>query len=128
MEGGSKSLALLYHVYNATDKDGNDIHDWERVEIVIRGVTGAPGAGGEYINHVTTTVHGEQIIKRYYDAGGINVMPTRTGKHPLIWQADESNADGFPLGHHAHALWYVKTPYSTIASQMNTSLPAEVDL
>ena len=128
MEGGSKSLALLYHVYNATDKDGNDIHDWERVEIVIRGVTGTPGAGGEFINHVTTTVHKEQIIRRYYDAGGINVMPTATGKHALIWQADESDADGLPLGHHAHALWHVRTPYSTIATQMNTSLAAEVDL
>ncbi len=128
MEGGSKSLALLYHVYNATDKDGNDIHDWERVEIVIRGVTGTPGAGGEFINHVTTTVHKEQIIRRYYDAGGINVMPTATGKHALIWQADESDADGLPLGHHAHALWHVRTPYSTIATQMNSAAAAEVDL
>lgn len=128
MENGSKSLALLYHVYNATDKDGSGIHDWERVEIVIHGVTGTPGAGSEFINHVTTTVHKEQIIRRYYDAGGINVMPTATGKHPLIWQADESNTDGFPLGHHAHALWHVKTPWSTIAAQMNSSSAAEVDL
>lgn len=128
MEGGSKSLALLYHVYNATDKDGSGIHDWERVEIVIRGVTGTPGTGSEFINHVTTTVHKEQIIRRYYDAGGINIMPTATGKHALIWQADESNADGLPLGHHAHALWHVRTPYSTIATQMNSVTPAEVDL
>jgi hypothetical protein len=128
MEGGSKSLVLLYHVYNATDKDAKDIHDWERVEIVVRGVTGTPGAGGEYINHVTTTVHGEQIIRRYYDAGGINVMPATTGRHPLIWQADESDADGLPLGHHAHALWPVTTPYSTIATQMNSVSNAEVDL
>ncbi len=128
MQGGTKSLVLLYHVYNATDKDGSDIHDWERVEIGINGVTGTPGAGGEYINHVTTTVHGEQIIRRYYDAGGINVMPTATGKHALIWQADESNADGLPLGYHAHALWPVQTPYSTIATHMNSSSPAEVNL
>ncbi len=58
MEGGSKSLVLFYHVYNATDKDGNDIHDWERVEILVRGVTGTPGGGGEYVNHVTATMHG----------------------------------------------------------------------
>jgi hypothetical protein len=128
MEDGSKSLALLYHVYNATDKDGSGIHDWERVEIVVHGVLGTPGAGGEYINHVTTTVHGEQIIRRYYDAGGINVMPTATGKHALIWQADESNADGLPFGYHAHALWPVATPYATIASHMNTVSPAEVNL
>lgn len=128
MDGGSKSLVMLYHVFNATDKDAKDIHDWERVEIVVHGVSGTPGAGGEYINHVTTTVHGEQIMKRYYDAGGINVMQTATGRHTLIWQADESDADGLPLGHHAHALWQVQTPYSTIATQMNSLNNAEVDL
>lgn len=128
MEGGSKSLVLLYHVYNAADKDGGEIHDWERIEVVVRGVTGTPGAGGEYINHVTATMHGEQLMRRYYDAGGINVMPTATGKHPLIWQADESNLDGLPYGYHAHALWHVKTPYSTIASQMNSVSEAQVDL
>lgn len=55
MEGGGKSLVLFYHVFNATDKDAKDIHDWERVEILVRGVTGAPGAGGEYVNHVAAT-------------------------------------------------------------------------
>lgn len=130
MEGGSKSLVLFYHVYNATDKDGNDIHDWERVEIVVRGVTGTPGGGGEYVNHVTATMHGEQLIRRYYDAGGLNFMQTATGKHVLVWQADDSDWDKFsdPYGYHAHALWHVKTPYSTIASRMSSSADAEVDL
>lgn len=129
MEGGSKSLMLLYHVYNATDKDGSGIHDWERVEISVRAVTGAPGTGTEYINHVTTTMHKEQIIRRYYDAGGLNVMSTATGKHILIWQADESDIDPFAAyGYHAHALWPVITPYSTIASQMNTISEAKVAL
>src|SRR5215213_2043125 len=128
MDGGSKSLVMLYHIYNATDKDGSGIHDWERVEIVVRGVTGTPGAGGEYVNHVTATMHGEQLIRRYYDSGGLNFMPTATGKHILIWQADESNLDGLPYGYHAHALWHVKTPYSTIASQMNSVNVAQVDL
>jgi hypothetical protein len=118
---------LLYHVYNATDKDGSSIHDWERVEIVVRGVTGTPGGGGEYVNHVTVTMHKEQIIKRYYDAG-LNFMQTATGKHVLIWQADESDLDGLPYGYHAHALWHVKTPYSTIATQMNSLTDAQVDL
>lgn len=128
MNGGSKSLVLLYHVYNATDKDGSGIHDWERIEIVLNGVTGTPGSGGEYVNHVTTTVHGEQIIKRYYDSG-LNFMQTATGKHVLIWQADESNPDGLPFGYHAHALWQVRTPWSTIVTQMNSlSTNAQVDL
>jgi hypothetical protein len=127
MEGSSKSIVLLYHVYNATDKDGSDIHDWERAEIVVRGVTGTPGGGGEYVNHVTATVHGEQIIRRYYDAG-LSFMQTATGKHVLLWQADESNPDSPSLGYHAHAIWHVKTPYSTIASRMNSSTEAEVNL
>jgi len=128
MNGSSKSLVLLYHVYNATDKDGSGIHDWERVEIVLNGVTGTPGTGGEYVNHVTTTVHGEQIIKRYYDSG-LNFMQTATGKHVLIWQADESNPDGLPFGYHAHALWQVRTPWNTIVTQMNSlSTDAQVDL
>ncbi len=129
MEGGSKSLVLLYHVYHATDKDGKDIHDWERVEIVVRGVTGTPG-GGEYVSHVTATMHGEQLIRRPYDTGGLNFMQTATGKHILLWQADESDWDvgSDPYGYHAHALWHVKTPYSTIASRMNSSSEAEVNL
>ncbi len=129
MEGGSKSLILLYHVYNATDKDGGGIHDWERVEIAIRGVSGAPGAGGEYISHVAATMHKEQLIRRYYDAGGLNFMHTSTGKHILIWQADESDWDfGVDYGYHAHALWHVQTPYSTLASQINSLSDAKVEL
>lgn len=122
MEGGSKSLVLFYHVYNATDKDGKDIHDWERVEILVRGVSGTPGGGGEYVNHVTATMHGEQLIRRYYDSGGLNFMQTATGKHILIWQADESDWDyTSSYGFHGHALRHVITPYSTIATRMNST-------
>jgi hypothetical protein len=124
MDGGSKSLVLLYHVYNAADKEGSEIHDWERIEILVRGVTGTPGAGGEFVNHVAVTMHGEQLIRRYYDVGGLNFMQTATGKHVLIWQADESDWDwytGADYGYHGHALWHVITPYSTIASQMNST-------
>ncbi len=57
-------------------------------------------------------------------------MQTATGKHVLLWQADDSDWDTFsdPYGYHAHALWHIKTPYSTIASRMNSSAEAEVDL
>ena len=50
MEGGSKSVSLLYHIYYASDKAGTAIHDWERVEIHIRNVAGTPGTFGEYVN------------------------------------------------------------------------------
>jgi hypothetical protein len=123
MNGGSKSLVLLYHVYNAADKDGSEIHDWERVEIVVHGITGTPGGGGEYVNHVTVTMHEEQIIRRYYDTG-MTFMQTATGKHVMLWQADESDWDwyaGSDYGYHGHALQHVRTPYSTIASRMNST-------
>jgi hypothetical protein len=124
MDNGTKSLVLFYHVFNATDKDAKDIHDWERVEILVNNVTGTPGGAGEYVNHVVATMHKEQLIRRYYDAGGLNFMSTATGKHILIWQADESDWDwytGTDYGYHAHALQHVETPYSTIASVMNSS-------
>lgn len=127
MDGDSKSLVLLYHVYNAADKDGSEIHDWERVEIVVHGISGMPGGGSEYVNHVTVTMHAEQLIRRSYDAGGLNFMQTATGKHILIWQGDESDWDGTSAyGFHAHALRHVITPYSTIASRMNSSMDAKV--
>ena len=119
MEGPStKSLVLLYHVYNAADKDGGDIHDWERVEIVVRGVSGTPGAGGEYVNHATVTLHPQHIMRRYYDAE-LNFMQTTTGKHVLLWQADESN--DIPPAVHAHELHFVTNPYSWILGQVNLS-------
>jgi hypothetical protein len=127
MDGGSKSLVLLYHVYNAADKDGSDIHDWERIEIVVHGITGTPGAAGESVNHVTVTMHKEQIMRRYYDSG-MTFMQTATGKHVLIWQADESDWDWATsaYGYHGHALHHVRTSYSTIAGQMSSSSDAKV--
>lgn len=128
MEGSSKSLALLYHVYNAADKDGSEIHDWERIEIIIRGVSGTPGATGEYVSSVTVTLHHEHIMRRYYDSG-LNFMQTATGKHVLIWQADESKTD-VPLScaTHAHELRFVSNPYSWIASQISSNGKAEVNV
>jgi hypothetical protein len=125
MEGSGKSLVLLYHVYNAADKDGGDIHDWERVEIVVHGVNGTPGTGGEYVNHVTVTLHPTHIIRRYYDYD-LQFMPTSTGRHVLLWQADESN--DIPPATHAHELRFVTNPYSWIASQAALSAFAEVNI
>ena len=122
MDGGGKSLVLLYHVYNAADKDGSEIHDWERVEIVVHGITGTPGGSGEYVNHVTVTMHKEQIMRRYYDTG-MTFMQTPTGRHVMLWQADESDWDTFTsnYGYHGHALHHVRTAYSTIAGVMNST-------
>jgi hypothetical protein len=128
MEGGSKSLVLLYHVYNAADKDGSKIHDWERIEIVLRGVSGTPGSTGEYVSNVAVTIHGDQIMRRHYDSG-LKFMQTATGKHLLIWQADESGDDSpFTCLTRGHELRFVTSAYSWIASQMSSNAQAEVDI
>lgn len=123
MNGTSKSLVLLYHVYNAADKEGNDIHDWERIELVVRNVTGTPGATGEYVNNSTITHHHEHIIRKRGDTG-FNFMNTSTGRHLMVWQADEA---GSVLATHAHELRYVNDTYSSIAGQPVTN-NAEVEI
>lgn len=119
MEGGSKSLVLLYHVYNAQDNDGAKIHDWERVEIVLRGITGAPGGNGEYVSHVTVTHHHDNVMRRYYDSG-LNFMQTATGKHVLIWQADEHDR-GISCDTYGHELRFIKNSYSWIAGRASNA-------
>jgi hypothetical protein len=123
MDGGSKSLVLLYHVYNAADKDGSQIHDWERIEIVVRNVTGTPGGTGESVANATITHHKDHLLRQSWD--GLQFMSTTTGRHLMIWQADES--DWLGQGPHAHELRFVTETYSQIASQYQYN-GAEVDI
>lgn len=110
-----KSLVLLYHIYYASDKNGSDIHDWERVEIHLHNVTGTPGGSGEYVNATIITDHKEHIVRTFSDLNkDMNFMQTSTGKHLMVWQADES---GPVFGKHARELHYVQNAYSWIASQ-----------
>lgn len=126
MEGSSKSLVLLYHVYHAADKSGSDIHDWERVEIVVHGVSGTPGAtAGEYVNHVTVTHHFDQIMRRSYDSG-LNFMQTPTGKHVLVWQADGRNV--FSCDTYGHELRLVNNPYYGWIGSQQSSLYATAEV
>src|SRR5687767_11948082 len=111
---------MVDHVYNAADKDGSQIHDWERVEIVVRGVSGAPGSSGEQVSHVTVTHHHDHIMRRSYDSG-LNFMQTATGKHVLIWQADETDAGGVSCDTNGHELRFVKNSYSWIVGQGTTA-------
>lgn len=117
-EGGSKSLVMLYHVYHAEDKDFDEIHDWERVEIAVRGVTGTPGGSGEVVNHVTVTHHHDHIMRRASDSS-LKFMQTATGKHVLLWQADQNGNAGVTelCDTNGHELRFVTNSYSTIASQ-----------
>lgn len=122
-DGGGKSLVLLFHVYNAADKEGSDIHDWERIEIVVRNVTGTPGGAGELVNSATLTHHHDHVMRRYYDSG-INFMSTPTGRHLMVWQADEA---GQVTGTHGHELRFVTNSYATIAAQ-SPAAKAEVNI
>ncbi len=117
MEGSSKSVVMIYHVYNAQDKDGGEIHDWERVEVEVRGVTGTPG-GSEIVNHVTVTHHHDHIMRRASDSS-LKFMQTATGKHVMIWQADQKDNSGLSdlCDTYGHELRFVTNSYSTIASR-----------
>ncbi|MFC6087984.1 hypothetical protein [Saccharothrix lopnurensis] len=123
-ENGTKNLVLLYHVYNAADKDFGQIHDWERVEIVLRGVTGNPGTG-EGVAYATVTTHHEHIMRRSTDSA-VRFMTTPTGKHLMLWQADGSGA--LPTTTRGHELRFATTPWSTVAAGLNGTGKAEVDI
>ncbi len=124
MDGGSKGVVLLYHVYHPVDKKANEIHDWERIEISLRAVTGTPGAAGEYVGHVTITSHKDHVM-RSFGSPDLNFMQVAGGKHVMIWQADEDNTE---LGTHGHELHFVQDPYSTISARVAAGNSAEVEV
>lgn len=124
MDGGSKGLVLLYHVFHPVDKKGSEIHDWERIEIVVRGVTGTPGAAGEYVGHVTVTSHKDHVM-RSAGSTDLNFMQVAGGKHVMIWQADE---DDTSTGTHGHELHFVQDSYATIRTRVAAANSAEVDV
>ena len=124
MEGGSKSLVLLYHVYHPVDKKANEIHDWERIEIAVRSVAGVPGAAGEYVSYATVTRHKDHIMRRYGNPD-LNFMQVVGGKHLMIWQADEDNTD---LGAHGHELRFVQDSYATISARVATNATSGVNI
>jgi hypothetical protein len=124
---GQKNLVLLYHVYNAADKDFDEIHDWERVEIVVHGVTGTPGGAGESVGYATITSHKDHVMRRTSDSS-VTFMPTATGRHLMLWQADHSNFDLPSVNPHGHELRFSTTPWDTVAARMDATSKAEVDI
>ncbi|MDY7226507.1 hypothetical protein [Hyalangium rubrum] len=125
MDGG-KNLVLIYHIYHALDKNAAgdyQLHDWERVELLVKNVVGSPGSG-EYVAHAIVTQHKRNVI-RHYGSAQLNFMPTSTGNHLLIWQAEWSDK---LLAAHGQELRFVTNPYSWIASQMALSAKAEVGI
>ena len=124
MDGGSKGLLLLFHVFHPVDKEGEAIHDWERIEIAVRSVTGTPGGTGEYVGHVTVTSHGDHILRRN-GSSDLKFMQVASGKHVLIWQADEDKGVGST---HAHELHFVQDSYSSISNSVASNGTADVDV
>lgn len=62
-------------------------------------------------------------MRRSYDAG-FQFMSTPTGRHLMVWQADEA---GSSTATHGHELRYVTNPYSWVAAQSSGSR-AEVNI
>ncbi len=95
MQNGQKSVILLYHIYHA--KQQRSIHDWERVEIRVDGVSGLPGGGTERIAYAVITSHSTHD-RRIPGASGWNFWETGFGKHLMVWQAPWSWAWDFYRG------------------------------
>jgi hypothetical protein len=122
MDGG-KNLVLIYHIYHALDKNAAgdyQLHDWERVELLVKNVVGAPGSG-ESVAHAVVTQHKRNVIRRYGNAQ-LNFMSSPTGNHLLIWQAEWSDK---LLAAHGQELRFVTHPSSWIADQMAAGAKAE---
>jgi hypothetical protein len=127
MDGGAKNLVLTFHIYHALDKNAAgdwQLHDWERVELLVKNVVGAPGSG-ESVAYAVVTQHKRNVI-RAQGSSELNFMQTATGKHLLIWQAEWSDK---LLAPHGQELRFVGDAYSWIATQMaSPTAKAEVDV
>ncbi|WP_224241143.1 hypothetical protein [Hyalangium gracile] len=122
MDGG-KNLVLIYHIYHALDKNAAgdyQLHDWERVEMLVKNVVGSPGSG-EYVAHAVVTQHKRNVI-RHYGHADLNFMQTATGNHLMIWQAEWSDK---LLAAHGQELRFVTNPASWVSSQMAANAKAE---
>ncbi|NTX34142.1 hypothetical protein HUA74_33935 [Myxococcus sp. CA051A] len=122
MDGG-KNLVLIYHVYHALDKNAAgdyQLHDWERVELLVQNVVGNPGSG-ESVAYGVVTQHKRNVVRR---AGHVdlNFMQTATGKHLLIWQAEWSDK---LAAAHGQELRFCTDPYSFFAGRMASAGKAE---
>lgn len=127
MDGGAKNLVLTYHLYHALDKNAAgdwQLHDWERVEVLVKNVVGAPGSG-ESVAFAVVTQHKRNVI-RTQGSAELNFMQTATGRHLLIWQAEWSDK---LLAPHGQELRFVGDTYAWLASQMaSTTAKAQVDV
>ncbi|MCE9673215.1 hypothetical protein LY474_35950 [Myxococcus stipitatus] len=123
MDGASKNLKLIYHVYHALDKNAAgdyQLHDWERVELLVTNAVGNPGAG-ESVAYAVVTQHKRNVVRR---AGHVdlNFLQTPTGKHLLIWQAEWSDK---LAAAHGQELRFVTDPWTLFAGRLASAGKAE---
>lgn len=118
-ELNTRSVILIYHIYHA--KQRGSIHDWERVEIRVDNINGAPG-NGEEINYVVITRHSLHNAREYPDED-LNFMETATGKHVMVWQAS------WDIGILGQAeLHFVEESWSHIQQDNSGNKSAKVDI
>jgi len=125
MDGG-KNLVLIYHIYHALDKNAAgdwQLHDWERVEMLIKNVVGSPGTG-ESVAYAVVTQHKRNVI-RPYGTAQLSFMQTSTGKHLLIWQAEWSDK---LLAPHGQELRFVEDSWAWLSGQMSMAAKAQADV
>lgn len=122
MEGASKSIILIYHIYHA--KQETSIHDWERVEVRVDNVRRQAGVGSERVKFVVVTKHSDHKVRVFGD-GDLNFMTTQTGKHPIVWQAQWSG--NYPEIRRAE-LRFVEDSWHDISSRISRNRDAEVEV
>jgi len=151
-DAAGKSVVLLYHVYHAMQGRADDvpdipdnpivevpsgrarIHDWERVEIRIDGVTGSPGDPRENVNYVTVTKHGTHRTRSTLDpGGGLTFHDTAFGRHVIVWQAEHNvDVDGLDfiaggVGPHYNELRLTSKSWPRIARKMTDNAKARLE-
>ena len=128
--GGMHSIVLLYHIYHAFQGDGAfedivpeaaSIHDWERVEVRVDGVSGDPGTT-DFVNYVVVTRHSHHDA-RVGDAPDLHFVDTTQGHHPMIFQAEHDD----PLGVGFAELRFSATSAETLWAQTNAELDINDD-
>jgi hypothetical protein len=128
MDGGMKQLTLIYHIYHAIDQRAIDykwgIHDWERVEVRIKGVVGSPGSG-EYVDHAVITQHHRSLVRTSAEA---QFVQTTTGKHLMVFQAEWSGRTNIFGEPHGQELRFVQDSWAYTSSRLSGNYQAEVDV
>lgn len=125
-DGRRKDATLLYHVYHA--KQDRSIHDWERIEVRLTGITGNPGSG-ELVSYVVVTEHSDHKIRRRGHED-LNFMTTAHGKHVMIWQAEQTKPSGLFGwgGFYGGELHFVEDSFETILRRIDDDNRAEVEV